>query len=252
MVSKESRMMTTNNGYSHGSISCKDCFAGSENIMALGDWRLHNNPGYYGSSSPEILILGFSKGANQNKVALGGDFDKIAFANARHRLQIILETLEIMPKNRSIDDLMTAKEKQFGIASLVRCSFGKMQSNGTCKTSGDVIPSSFKNRDTLEIIETCSKKYLSELPKSTKLVVLLGASEMYIKKTTDLIQRLYTDFLIVNDVSFVSGGALWIYATHPSPGNGYFNAWVKNGWDDKSGHKRLLAIEALAYLTKQI
>lgn len=54
-------------------------------------WKLHNNPVYHGSSSPEILVLGFSKAANQNKAAPSGDFDKIAFANARHRLQIILE-----------------------------------------------------------------------------------------------------------------------------------------------------------------
>jgi hypothetical protein len=244
-------MMTTNNGYFHGSINCRDCFAGSEKIMALGDWRLHNNPGYYGSSSPEILILGFSKGANQNKAAQGGDFDKIAFANARHRLQIILEALGIMPKNRSIDALMTATEDQFGVASLVRCSLGKMQ-NGICKTSGNVIPSSFTNKDTLRIIENCSKKYLGELPKSTKLVILLGTNETYIKKTTPLIKRLHNDFSVVNEISFFAGGALWIYATHPSPGNGYFNAWVQNGWDDKSGQKRLLAREALTYLIKQI
>lgn len=43
-------MMTTNNRYSHGSISCRDCFSGSEKIMAIGEWRLQNNPGYYGSS----------------------------------------------------------------------------------------------------------------------------------------------------------------------------------------------------------
>ena len=55
-----------------------------------------------------------------------GEIPKIAFANARHRLQSILESLEIMSENRSIDDLMTAEEKQFGVASLVRCSFGKM------------------------------------------------------------------------------------------------------------------------------
>jgi hypothetical protein len=242
-------MMTTNSRYSHGSINCRDCFTGSsEKMMNFGDWRLHNNPGYYGSSSPEILILGFSKGSNQNKVALSGEFDKIAFANARHRLQSILESLEIMPKNRSIDDLMTAEEKQFGVASLVRCSFGKMQSNGTCKTSGDVIPSSFTNLDTLQIIETCLKKYLGDLPKSIKLVVLLGTNETYIKKTKNLIQRLHSDFLIVNNVAFVAGGALWIYATHPSPGNGHFNAWIQNGSDDKSGQKRLLAKEAVSRL----
>jgi hypothetical protein len=235
--------MTT--GYSHGPISCRDCYAGEDSIMALGDWRLHNNPGYYGSSSPEILVLGFSKGANQNKTAVEGDFDKVAFAKSRHRLQDVLETLNLMPSDRSIDHLMTAKEKYFGVASLVRCSFCKMK-GGTCKTIGDVIPSSFTNKSTLKIIETCSSKYLGSLPGSTKLVILLGTSETYIKKTKELIQRLHMDFNAINHVSFVAGGALWVYATHPSPGNGYFKAWVKNGSDDQSGHKRILAQEALS------
>jgi len=232
------------NGYLHGSISCRECFSGTEEIMMLGDWRLHNNPGYYGSSTPEILVLGFSKGANQNKMAIKGDFDKIAFAKARHRLQEVLETLNIMPTDRNIDSLMTAKEHKFGVASLVRCSFCKMK-GGSCKTSGDVIPSSFTNQKTLKIIETCSKKYLGELPTSTKLVILLGTSETYIKKTTALVQKLYSDFKIVNHVSFLAGGALWVYATHPSPGNGYFKSWVEKGIDDKSGNKRALAQKAL-------
>jgi hypothetical protein len=236
------------NKYTHGPQSCRVCFTNTDqNILHLGDWRLHNNPGYYGSSNPKILILGFSKGANQNKEAAKGNFDKIAFANARDRLQIILNKLELMPKDRDIDSLMTAKEKYFGVASLVRCSFCKMD-EGTCKTSGDVIPSSFTNKNTLKIIETCSKKHLEALPSNVKLVVLLGTSETYIKKTTALIKRLYSDFTpeINNHVAFKAGGALWIYATHPSPGNGYFKAWERNGADDQSGKKRLLALEALS------
>ncbi len=231
-------------GYSHGPISCRDCYTGAEEIMVLGDWRLHNNPGYYGSSSPEVLILGFSKGANQNKTALEGDFDKIAFAKARHRLQVVLETIGIMPRDRSIDALMTAKEKKFGVASLVRCSFCKMK-GGTCKTSGDVIPSSFTNKATLNIIETCLRKYLGVFPISTKLVVLLGTSETYIKKTKEIFKRIYAEYKPANHVSFFAGEALWVYVTHPSPGNGYFNAWVQKGADDQSGNKRILAQESL-------
>lgn len=213
--------------------------------MSFGDWRLLNNPGYYGSNSPKILVLGFSKGANQNKTAAEGDFDKVAFAKARHRLQDVLETLKLMPSDRNIDELMTAKEKVFGVASLVRCSFCKMK-GGTCKTSGDIIPSSFTNQSTLKIIQTCSSKYLGSLPSSIKLVVLLGTSETYIIKTKDLVRRLHNDFEAINHVSFSAGGALWVYATHPSPGNGYFNAWVKNGADDQSGQKRILAQQALS------
>lgn len=232
-------------GYSHGPTNCQDCFMGTEKTLAIGDWRLHNNPGYYGSSVPQILVLGFSKGANQNKTAEEDDFDKIAFAKARHRLQQILDALGIMPTDRDIDTLMTSKEQKYGFASLVRCSFCKMKS-GICKTSGDVIPASFANPATLKIIKICSEKYLGKLPRSVELVVLLGTSETYIRRTTALFRGLYQDFKIVNHVSFKAGGVLWLYATHPSPGNGNFKAWVNNGAEDISGNKRLLALKVLS------
>lgn len=231
-------------GYTHGPITCRDCFHDNEDILKIGEWRLHNNPGYYGSQTPEILVLGFSKGANQNKAAALGDFDKIAFADARHRLQQVLEALGLMPQDRSIDDLMTAKEKQFGVASLVRCSFCKMD-EGKCKTSGAVIPSAFSNAATRRIIVRCAENYLAKLPPSTKLVVLLGTDDRYIKNTKAIARSLYRDFEDGKEVSFKAGGALWVYGTHPSPGNGCFSAWRDKGHEDKSGGKRIAAQQAL-------
>lgn len=229
----------------HGPTQCNLCFSSGQAMLALGDWRLHNNPGYYGSPSPSVLVLGFSKGANQNRAAASGDFDKIAFAGARHRLQAVLAVLGLMPATRSIDQLMTAKETEFGIASLVRCSFCKMK-NGECKTSGDVISSSFTNAETLAIIRRCTSTYLQRLPESVKLVLLLGTADSYIAKTRGIFAKLYADFASVNDVAFRAGGALWLYAAHPSPGNGHFDAWLNGEASNVSGRKRSLAQEALA------
>ena len=240
-------MGASSNGYTHGRLQCRLCFNGSEETLSVGDWRLRNNPGYYGSSDPEILILGFSKGANQNRVAQDGNFDKIAFAGARHRLKAVLETLKLMPTDRSIDALMTAREKQYGIASLVRCSFCKMK-NGVCKTSGDVIPSAFTNESTLPIIQRCASAYLSKLPVRVKLVILLATSDSYIAKTKFIFSQLYANALDINDVAFRAGGALWIYATHPSPGNGHFDSWVSGGAETPSGRKRILALQALGHV----
>ncbi len=233
-------------GYIHGPHQCRACFNGSERTLVLGDWRLHNNPGYYGSADPEILILGFSKGANQNKVAEEGNFDKIAFAKARHRLKAVLETLNIMPSDRSIDALMTVREQKFGVASLVRCSFCKMK-DGVCKTSGDVIPSAFTNTSTLPIIQRCATTFLGKLPKRVRLVVLLGTGDSYITKTKAILSKLYTDFVSLNPTAFRAGGALWVYAAHPSPGNGHFESWVSAGAENPSGKKRIFALQALGH-----
>jgi hypothetical protein len=231
-------------GYLHGPINCAECFPSNESPLKIDEWRLTNNPGYYGSTSPKILVLGFSKGANQNKAEKIGGFDEIAFAGARHRLQEVLECLGVMPSDRSIDALMTGNEREFGVTSIVRCSFCKMK-NGVCKTSGDVIPSSFTNAKTLSVIETCTSKYLSVLQESTNLVILLGTSETYIKKTKIIFSSMYPDYEQVNHVAFKAGGALWVYGTHPSPGNGYFRAWADKGPEDSSGQKRILAVEAI-------
>lgn len=231
-------------GYQHGPQECRLCFPSNESTLAVGDWRLQNNPGYYGSSNPEILVLGFSKGANQNKVASRGDFDKIAFAGARHRLKTVLETLKIMPVDRGIDALMTAKEPSFGVASLVRCSFCKMK-NGVCKTSGDVIPSAFTNAATLAVIQRCATTFLGKLPSRVRLVVLLGTADSYINKTRAIFSKLYADFTSVNPAAFRAGGALWVYAAHPSPGNGHFDAWVSAEVGNPSGQKRIHALAAL-------
>ncbi len=231
--------------YSHGPIECRACFGGPEQTLVLGDWRLQNNPGYYGSPTPRVLVLGFSKGANQNRLAAGGDFDKVAFAGARHRLQTVLTVLGQMPSDRSIDQVMTAREKEFGVASLVRCSFGKMK-NGVCKTSGDVIPSAFTTPSTLAVIQRCTSRYLQQLPETVKLVVLLGTADTYIAKTRAIFSTLYRDFASVNEMAFRAGGALWVYGAHPSPGNGHFEAWASGPPDTASGRKRVLAQRALA------
>lgn len=233
--------------YFHGPAACRICFSGKDSTLALGDWRLHNNPGYYGGSAPEVLVLGFSKGAKQNRVAAAGEFDSVAFAGARHRLQTVLTVLGQMPTDRGIDHLMTAREKQFGVASLVRCSFCKMK-NGVCKTSGDVIPSAFTTPSTLAIIRTCASTYLRRLPDATRLVVLLGTADAYIAKTRAIFSDLYRDFASVNEVAFRAGGALWVYGAHPSPGNGHFEAWASGPGDTTSGRKRVLAQRALAHV----
>lgn len=233
------------NTYSHGPQHCRLCFNTNEATLSLGDWRLHNNPGYYGSSTPSTLVLGFSKGANQNRAAEAGNFDRVAFAGARHRLQTVLAVLGLMPNDRSIDYLMTAHERDFGVASLVRCSFCKMK-GGECKTSGDVIPSAFTNAQTVKIIERCATTHLKVLPPSVKRVVLLGTADAYIKKTSAIFSGMYTDFSSINEVAFKAGGALWVYAAHPSPGNGHFESWASGTQENPSAHKRVLAQRALA------
>jgi hypothetical protein len=84
-----------------------------------------------------------------------------------------------------------------------------------------VILSAFSNRGTLEIVRFSASRYLERLPYSIKIGGLLGASSNYISRTKENYREIFSDFSHVNEVAFRAGNALWIYATHPSPGNGY-------------------------------
>jgi hypothetical protein len=60
-----------------------------------------------------------------------------------------------------------------------------------------------------------------------------------------MLSGLYSDYSVVNPIAFRAGDALWVFATHPSKGNGHFNSWVSGSAGNPSGQKRVLALEAL-------
>ncbi len=120
----------------HGLISCAACFPpGHEPGVAYeaGGWRVDNNPGYWGAASPEVLVLGFSKGANQRG---GMRFDRIAFNNARGNLKEILSALGFIDAGADIDACFTSAETRIGFASVVRCGLGMQVETGKYTTSG--------------------------------------------------------------------------------------------------------------------
>jgi hypothetical protein len=206
---------------------------------------LYNNPGYAGSSNPSTLILGFSKGANQNQIAKQGNYDQVPFAGMRDRLQQVLATLDLVPTDRGIDQMLTANEREFGAASLVRCSLCRKKGDN-CITSGTLVTDGFHIPEIKAIIAQCAATFLSKPPKSLQRVILLGTNRIYIQKTMELFQQLFSDFKCINDVAFQAMGVLWIYVVHPSKANGRFKAWIDAHPGSLTGQKCLLAREALA------
>ena len=232
--------------FKHGPIDCRQCFPSSDSsTLVLGDWRLNNNPGYYGSANPEVLILGFSKGATQNKAQASEDFDSIAFAGMRDRLQAVLEVLHLMPGNCSLNDMLMGREERFGFASLVRCSLYKMV-KGKATTSGPVVTSAFKQKEALNIIESCARTYLRDLPSSLRLTLLLGTNKTYMRNVKAIFSGMYDSFEDINEVAFYAGNVLWVFVAHPSPANGHFRAWLSEGDVlNQSSSKRVLAAKAI-------
>ncbi|MDB4627958.1 hypothetical protein OAF82_00030 [bacterium] len=229
----------------HGPQSCRSCFAACDGeTLDLGDWRLVNNPGYYGSPTPETLVLGFSKGATQNEAAERGDFDSVAFAGCRNRLEAILKVLGVMPEGVPIDRLMTATSPGVGVASLVRCSLSMLQ-KGSWVTSGSVIPKAFKSTAVMNVIQTCATQHLTDLPSSVQRVIMLGVSDSYVRATSNLLFQIFPDARKINPMAVRTGQVTWTYATHPSPANGHFKTWLEGDPESSLGRKRTQAIAAL-------
>jgi hypothetical protein len=234
----------------HGKIDCSDCFNSDMTKQTCGQWRLDNNPCAWGSSSPRVLVLGFSKGANQTEVIQKGMFEDIAFSGVRDRLKEVLLISGLIDKDQDINSIFKSDEKEFAFGSLLRCGLSYDQYNsGKFATSGSIIAKSFKIEPTRTWINNCAQKYLVDLPSSVKVVVMLGVSNTYLTNCWDLISGIYSDAQRINEVAYIAGNKLFVHLVHPSRANGHFSDWCeKHG---SVGEKRKQAISALNYIEKE-
>ena len=73
----------------HGKLACHRCFnsCSEKDFKPHPLWTLRNDPGAWGGTEPEVLVLGFSKGSTQANIYEHGEFEDVAFGGAaRNRL----------------------------------------------------------------------------------------------------------------------------------------------------------------------
>lgn len=227
----------------HGWQVCRACHAPGLDVRVVGDWHLRANPGYWGSSAPETLVLGFSKGATQIGAAQFGSFERVAFAgHMRPRLASVLHQLGIDLGGQTMDDALTAESRHIGAASLVRCGLSVME-KGKLVSSGTIMPKAMRSSFPLEAMKTCVARHLDPLPDSVKRVVLLGTTNAYMKGVKALMHQQFNDFQELNEVAFHAQGRTWVFASHPSPASGTFKCGstatpppsqgARSGWRSK-------------------
>ncbi|QII28326.1 hypothetical protein G6052_06130 [Stenotrophomonas maltophilia] len=231
----------------HGWQVCRACHAPGLDVQVVGDWHLRANPGYWGSSAPETLVLGFSKGATQIAAAQSGSFERVAFAgHMRPRLASVLHELGIDLGGQAMDDALTAESRHIGAASLVRCGLSVME-KGKLVSSGTIMPKAMRSSFPLETMKTCVARHLDPLPDSVKRVVLLGTTNAYMKGVKALMHQQFNDFQELNEVAFHAQGRTWVFASHPSPASGTFQAWIDGDAATEPGRKKRLALQALGH-----
>jgi hypothetical protein len=226
----------------HGKLDCTVCFPSGDGIAVAGQWKIRNDPGYYGSSNPRTLVLGFSKGSTQADVYATGVFEDVPFAKCRPRLASALRIVGVLAKGDSVENKFYADESDLAFASLVRCSLARWDERSKgYSTSGPIVGKAFKETEARRFTENCAKQFLSRFPERLRLIIMLGVDDNYIKNCRTLVGRLH-QLRTVNHVSYTNGQVTWVHVIHPSPANGHFESWVSgDAGRVPMGRKRELA-----------
>lgn len=238
----------------HGKINCKACFNNKKIVwgdpsscIEKDNFKLEYNPGAWGSATPKVLVLGFSKGYNQTANINSRDFNDIPFSEWRDRLDFALRKIGLLPENSSVNEKINDNEQNFAFGSLIRCSISKYNNKlGKYQKSGNnILSATFRNRFAGKIAFNCVRKFLTGLPHSLKLVVLLGNNLNYVKCLKGLIEEFYPKELqSINEVAYKTNNLTFVHITHPSRANGHFSSWL-NYQEGIQANKRELAIEAV-------
>jgi hypothetical protein len=211
----------------------------------IGKWQMVNDPTAWGSMTPEILILGFSKGFTQANAFQSGRLEDIPFKNMRTRLTEELQLLGLIGPTEIVDQKINATETRFAFGSLVRCSLSRLNAKGKLGCTGEVMPKAFAEEISSKV-RKCAETFLSDLPASVRLVLMLGTTDSYIEGCRGIIRSLYgAQFSDINAVSYRTKDIVWIHVSHPSGLNGNHPAWMAGDPTTKPGHKQNLALTAM-------
>lgn len=250
---------------SHGRIDCKACWVScSADVRTFGGGRfqLERNPGAWGGRNPRVLVLGQTKGHSQAdlmRVSVYGAafFNRCAFAGLREELQRVMIAVGLVSSEMDFDALFTEQEADFHFGSLIRCTltawndeqdrWGKKK--GWTSDSSKVAKA-FDTAEGVQVLNTCTSRFLSSLPDRLRLVVLLGNSDGHIKRVQKAIGRIYTDLLPhpeAQDIAFTAGGRTWVHLLHPANRrDSNRDAWLAGDAGTVSGQKALAARRAVA------
>jgi hypothetical protein len=232
----------TSSSFTHGCTDCRSCFGDIKPAWHASDrapfgeegkhrWLLRANPAYWGSSSPDILVLGFSKGPEQNKLIdryVAASLPRVSLEDIpfndekkvmRPNLKKLLTSIGLLDEKASIDALFRPTEKKFGFASLVRCSveYAKPNSHIFVGTGSSITQTTLKKRP--RFVETCIKTHLTDVPESTKLIIMLGVTTGYVNDVRTILDGDPFFPEAACSYAYSAGRTPVIHIPHPSGGN---------------------------------
>lgn len=215
---------------SSGRIACNACYCARDPEFGITartaeGWRITANPLAWGSTQPEVLVLGFSKGPTQLSALAATPHDDIAYKGSRHNVGRILEhvgLLDLLPgesHKQAVHRVIADRNGRFHFGSLIRCSVERRDdSTDSWKGSGGgmldrFIATSFGR----SVAENCVARYLGLLPQSTKLIVMFGTGSRlnYVSAARSLFERARPrHWRTINDVAYSDGEITVVHVEH--------------------------------------
>lgn len=235
----------------HGRVSCSKCFPGpiaewNKTELRFDGWHIVNNPMSWGTATPRFLLLGVSKGTTQCDAIATKPHDQVPFDGFRSALTRALQVLGLLRPEEIIDDKISAAEREWGFGSMVRCALGLLNADASIERSGTVVQRLAGMPIESSWITRCSSTFLSALPESLRVVVLLSNDDRYIESCFAAIRRLRPGTRRINAVSYGDEQITWVHIIHVGgPGKNHIAAWFEG--EGTQGDKRHAAQAAVRH-----
>lgn len=233
----------------HGRIPCTRCFATpepwGEAKIEMPGWKLTHNPMAWGSQTPRILVLGFSKGTHQNEDILRRRHEDIPFRGGRHNLTAILQSLKLLRDDEKVDQRFASTEQDFAFGSLLRCSIA-MEHRGEWIMSGsDIITRAANHPVVRPWFDNCAKQFSGSFPDRLRLVVMLGNQMEYVAACHKIFSGIHPGIQLVNDVAYRTEKVLWVHTVHFKAQGRLVPQWCGKHGNCKQFHKGEFARDAV-------
>ena len=214
----------------HGRVSCTLCFPNQSVLFdqtkrTEANWRITNNPLAWGNSTPEVVVLGFSKGPTQAGALASAPHDEIAYKGSRGNVGKILAHVGLLPPapliqlKRDVDRMIADRSGRFHFSSFIRCTVERFDEElGDWKGSGGGMLDKFAaNSFGRGVATRCATRFLGSLPRTTKLVVMfgLGAKLNYVDAALQVFKVARPGrWRTLNDVSYADDVLTVVHVEH--------------------------------------
>ena len=215
---------------SHGYIICTACkqfFASHDYELGFERWghgepiQLINNPANWGSDDPDYILLGFSKGATQNKAMAEerkgrAAYESIPFKGMRKRFPWLFKGLGLRALSNP-DELFFHTEKECQSGSIIKCSISVRKNDGSY---------SYKLKDILDanapsggmvrkVLDNCINIHLSK-ERSGRSFILFGLDKDFIAWCKIAFAEIYQGVKQVKATTYRNEELSWVHVAHPS------------------------------------